>query len=216
MADFTPLLQVASLSPDGSVLTLTDISNYADAAYPRDSYGLFIEAILQGTSENTNVELLPFDPISESSFSAVIKSNGRYVFTMYLFLLKSIATPVEGIVCYDAVSGKLVKYTNAAWVEITFETAKVDALYSKIALITPVLGIAYAHKNLINLEYIKAVKKEISKGAEQNKLFYKRTDLDYFSALIDSAEYNWSLGNYYNFQEIVEELDKIIATREID
>ena len=68
---------------------------------------------------------------------------------------------------------------------------------------------AYLLKNKLNLKYLTQVQKDIRNGDAYTDMYYKRVDLDYTDALINAAEYNWSLGLYSNFYDICKELNLI-------
>jgi hypothetical protein len=60
------------------------------------------------------------------------------------------------------------------------------------------------------------VKGELEGGARRNRLFYKRTNVDYLISLIRGAEYKWGLGAYSEFYDIVESLTRIEETGTIE
>lgn len=213
---FELLLQLASVTADGSSVQINDVSNYTLAAHPRTGYGIFITGDFRVSSDPTAVEFAPYTPTTATNFLAKTPKNGRYSFKAYLFLQRGVEAPAEGDVQVYPVDQKLYKWVSGAWVLTTLQESLDKAKYTSAYLELPYLGYAYIYRNNINLEYIKAVKKEIDKGAEQNKLFYKRTSLDYVNSLIDGAEYNWALGFYNNFYQITVSLNNIIETGNLE
>ena len=161
-----------------------------------------------------HVEIATYDPLDAVEWTAEIPQDGRYSFSSYAFLEKDTEVPVEGDVHIDIIDGLLYQWVSAAWVYITLEDAVTagKAYYVGTVNETPILTDAYTYKAQLNLDYIKQVKSDIQGGAQQNKLYYERTDLDFFSSLILGAEYNWSIGLYSNYYEIVMNLNNIIAS----
>lgn len=209
---FELILQTKSIAADGKSMIVEDGSDWTQDGYGRAEYGLFIKSEFRVSDTPAIIPQIE-DPATATEFTISTTSNGRYTMIMYAFNIKGGAAPVtEGVVHYDIVSGKLQKYTAGQWVDTTLENSEEFAAHTSAPLDVPVLTHAYAFFNDENLKYIKAVKKEIDAGAKQNKLFYKRTNVDYLISLIRAAEYKWGLGAYSEYYEIVLSLDNIIAT----
>jgi len=203
-----------SILNEGANLLLTDGSDWAQADFPRASFGVFVTGEFRMSSTATDVEIATYDPLDAVEWTAEIPQDGRYSFSSYAFLEKDTEVPVEGDVHIDTIDGLLYQWVSAAWVYITLEDAVIagKAYYVGTVNETPILTDAYTYKAQLNLDYIKQVKSDIQGGAQQNKLYYERTDLDFFSSLILGAEYNWSIGLYSNYYEIVMNLNNIIAS----
>lgn len=214
---FELILKASDTTQDGSSITITDESDWSLADALRDKFGVFIKGTFQVDETPSDVTITTYDPLVDDSWDASSPSNGRYIFTAYAFIEQNEVVPSEGDVQINATTGELFQWVSAAWVAITLDDAIAadKAYYTSTPLDVPLLSYAYALRNDLNLEYIKQVKGDIEGGAEQNKLYYKRTDLDYVKALILGAEYNWALGLYSNFYQTVNNLNDIIESKQI-
>jgi hypothetical protein len=214
---FELLLETGSISNDGAILAINDASVWADSTEgARTSYGVFLEGVYKLSATPAPVVTAPEEPLTDVTWNATMIGDGRYTFTAYAFLTQVVAdfnVPTEGDLSVSA-SGGLQQWVSAAWVAVNLVDHLNDAVYVGV-LEVPYLAYAYAYKNVLNLDYIKQVKGDIAGGAEQNKLYYKRTDLDYFNALIDGAGYNFALGLYTNYYEIVINLNDIRLNQQI-
>lgn len=214
---FELILLANTTTANGESLVLLDGSDWSLADELRTSFGVFVAGKFRVSSTPSEVSIETYNPLDATLWTATTPENGRYSFTAYAFLEKDVQVPSEGDVQIDTADGLLYQWASAAWVSITLEDAVTQEkwYYKSDVLEAPFLAHAYAYKNVLNLEYIKEVKKDIQNGAQQNKLYYKRTDLDYFSSLILGAEYNWAIGLYSNYYEIVANLNSIICSRTI-
>ena len=214
---FELILQAGTISEDGSQLTILEQSDWVNADHARDEYGVFIKGIFRMSEDPVDVNINGYSPLSVDNWVTDTQDNGRYSFTSYAFIIKDLEVPEIGDVHVDESTTQLVQWTATGWVSISLEDAILQdkAYYTSGVLEVPFLAFAYAHKNLLNLEYVKQVKHDIDNGATQNKLYYKRTDLDYFTSLILGAEYNWVLELYSNFYQVVTNLNSIISTGKI-
>jgi len=215
---FELLIETGSISNEGAILQINDVSDWsASDQGARASYATIMTAEFRTEATPTEATLSAYDPETAIEWSLNTPQNGRYSLTLHAFYIKDEVVPAEGDVHYDPVANALVQWISAAWVAITEADAisQGKAIYTSQILEIPYLSYAYSYKNVLNLEYIAQVKGDIAKGAEQNKLYYKRTDLDYFNALLDGAGYNWALGNFSNYYEIVANLDAITTNKQI-
>ena len=214
---FALTLLASTTSADGSSIIITDGSDWALADFARTAFGVHIVGTFQVDETPSAVTVSTYDPLDADSWTAETTLDGRYIFTGYAFLEKDTEVPVEGDVHIDITDGLLYQWVSAAWVAITLADAitAVKYYYVSAPLDIPFLAHAYIYRNTLNLEYIKKVKSDIQGGAQQNKLYYRRTDLDYFYSLILGAEYNWAIGLYSNYYEIVNNLTDIIESRQI-
>jgi len=212
---FELLLATGSISNEGANLAIDDVSVWADSAEgARSSYGVFVTGSYRLSATSSPIAVTPEEPTTDVSWSAVTNADGRYTFLGYAFLTVAVTTsPVNGDIAVDT-DDLLKMYNGATWDIVDLADHIGDAVYS-VTFEVPYLAYAYTYKNQLNLEYIAQVKYDILNGADQNKLYYKRTDLDYFAALIDGAGYNWALGLYSNYYGIVENLDDIRVNKQI-
>lgn len=214
---FKLTISTNSTSSDGNNIILSDSSIWAEADFPRINFGVFVLGKYQ--INETPVEVIPetYAALTSVEWTAPTIKDGRYLFTAYAFLVEGFGTLSEGDVRINATDGLLYKNVQFVWEPITLEEAILEEKYHYVSdvLDVPFLAHAYSFRNYLNLEYIKQVKSDVSKGAQQNKLYYQRTTLDYFYALILGAEYNWALGLYSNYYEIVNNLTDIINTKQL-
>jgi len=165
----------------------------------------------------TAVTFTTYDPITAIEWLADSPANGRYSFTAYAFIQKDEEVPSTDDVHIDPADGLLYQWSGAAWVLIAFNaTSQAKAAYTSTVLEVPMLAYAYAYKNILNLAYVEQVKWDTEHGAEQNKLYYKRTTLDYFTAMILAAEYNWSISLWYQFYQCTIILNTMINSGKIE
>lgn len=214
---FELVLIASSTTEDGKNVVISDLSDWSISALAdRAKYGVFLVGEFRTAETPSSVVLATYDALTVTEWTAETPQNGRYSFTAYAFILRDEVVPSEGDI-HIHTDGLLYQYVSAAWVEISLDDAiTADGQeYTSGVLEVPFLGYAYSYRNQLNLEYIKQVKKDISNGASQNKLYYKRTDLDYFGSLILGAEYNWAIGLYSNYYEIVANLEAIMESGNI-
>jgi hypothetical protein len=212
---FELLLETGSISNDGANLAINDVSVWADSdEAARNQYGVFVIGNYRVSSTKVAITVSPEEPLTDIVWDAVTAADGRYTFDSYAFLIEAnVPAPNEGDLSVSA-TGDLQQWQTGAWVTVQIADHIASAVYTGV-LEVPYLAYAYTYKNQLNLEYIAQVKGDIAGGAEQNKLYYKRTDLDYFSALIDGAGYNWALAAFSNYYEIVKNLDDIRLNQQI-
>lgn len=210
-------LAVGTISNEGSILKIKDTSDWTQSiAGDRVSYGLLLTSEFRNQATPTPTLIYDNNMNEVSEWNTDTPANGRYSYRAYAFLtVAATPAPQEGDVRVLVLSNTLVRYEGTEWVPVELLDVLEQAEYTSEVLEVPYLYYAYAYKNVLNLEYIVQVRGDISNGVEQNKLYYKRTDLDYVNALIEGAGYNWALGLVSNFYNIVLNLDKIIANRQI-
>lgn len=215
---FELILHTGSTSNQGAILEILDASNWITSTLgSRDKYGLYVKGIYHMSSTPEDV-IMPTDtPQTDGSWLVnMVQGDGRYKFSMYAFpTIASYAGSMStGDLGYDAVPLGLKKYNGSTWDAVLEEDNLGDAKYSTI-LDIPYVANAFIYKNVLNLEYIVQVKGDITQGVDQNTLYYKRTDLDYFNALLDGAGYNFSMSLWSNFYDIIANLDDIRINRQI-
>ena len=209
-------LVAGSITNGGETLVINDDSVWADSAEgSRDQYGVLILAEYK-IAVTAGAPVVSSDPLPLTHITWVLNTigDGRYTVNSYAFLLVGVgAAPVIGDVRVQ-LDNTLVKYNGATWVVVLLENEFTEAAYTGV-LDIPYLANAYIHRNQLNLEYIAEVKGDLAGGADRNKLYYKRTDLDYFSALINGAGYNFALFLFSNYYEIVSNLNDIRTNQQI-
>lgn len=213
---FELTLQATAISADGQSLTVSDVSVWADSANPRVDHALLIEGSYKLSATPSDVAISAYDAATVIDWTALTPQDGRFTFTAYAFFIKGGAhAPISGDVQWDDTAQELQQYNGATWDSVVLADVKAKAVETSADLEVPGLSQAYIYRNQINLTYVQEVKREIDGGAKQNRLFYKRLDLDYFISLIMSAEYNWSMGLYTEFYSIVTNLNSIVSTGKI-
>jgi hypothetical protein len=214
---FDLLLELRSISSTAESAKITDITTWSEVPGGRADFGIFLRGLFYLSSDSDPVTIVAYNPLNITHWTAVTPENGRYQFTSYAFLIvASTEALVEGDVRVDT-EGDLVQWLSSAWVPITLDAAVTagKAYETSTPLEIPFLSYAYIYRNKLNLEYVAKVKNDIERGAEQNELYYKRTTLDYFYALILAAEYNWAMALYENYYQATENLNNIINTGNI-
>lgn len=213
---FELLLETDNVLTNGA-LTINEASDWtASDKGARNQYGVFLKGDFRISADASNIPLTPdpLTPLTDITWEATMGVDGRYTFTAYAYLTEAnVPAPNEGDLSVSA-AGALQQRQSAAWVVVPFEEHLADAVYTGVLEIA-YLPESYIYKNQLNLEYIQQVKGDIAKGAEQNKLYYKRTDLDYFSSLIDAAGYNHALALWSNYYEIIANLTDIRLNQQI-
>ena len=220
-------IEVQSINSAGTELTIKDVSPWTENPDEgSDDVGVVLFTDNHLTGEPTDIKLVPgASGTVEPTWIVPISKDGRITVNIWSFdRVEYSGTPEESTMVPGSLTGDLKfaihdetfrEWTGVEWVRVeglsvlAYENYTLD----KSSLEVPVLIEAYKYRNLINLDYIKKVKQEISHGAQQDQLFYLRTEVDYFAALLRSAEYNWALGLYENFSEITENMNSIINTR---
>lgn len=209
-------LVAGSITNEGETLIINDNSVWADSAeIARDQYGVLILAEYR-IAVTAGTPVVSSDPLPLTDITWLLNTigDGRYTVNSYAFLRVGVgAVPVTGDVRIQ-LDNTLVKYNGATWNVVLLEDEFTEAVYTG-ALDVPYLADAYIYRNQLNLEYIAEVKGDLAGGADRNKLYYKRTDLDYFSALITGAGYNFALFLFSNYYEIVVNLNDIRLNQQI-
>jgi hypothetical protein len=221
---FELILATGTISNEGGVLAVTDKSDWAQSIFgARTSYGIYLKARYYITSTPNNVGYDVNIPQTNVTWNVYMsRGDGRYSFTALVFpTIESYAgAEVNGDLGYYAdpqggAQNQLRQYDGANWdTQVSELDHEGSAVYTDI-LEVPYLALSYTQKNIMNLAYIKQVKNDIDRGVDQNKMYYKRTDLDYFNALLDGAGYNFALALYSNYYAIVENLNDITANQQI-
>lgn len=210
----TLLLEASNISSDGEFITISDATVY-DQVDLRSDIALYLGCSVNIESVLTHVNPLSYDPAVATEWTVPTVVDGNYAFKSYAFYTKAGGpTPVSGDVRYDEGNDRLEQYDGSSWVTVSVTEAITDQKYAagSVDIYVPVLSKSYIYKNKLNLLYIEESKKIIENGTNHNKLFVKRNSLDYFSALILGAEYNWALALYTNVDKIITNLNNIMAT----
>jgi hypothetical protein len=196
-----------------------DPNNQPDPNFPnRSDYGVFLE-VFRDTSadpEYTTSEPNNIDQTVTNEWTVTSERDGKYDNTLYGFLEKTlITTPVEGDVGYNKQDNRLEEFVGGVWVEVELALAKDRAKLKGLVVYVPVLMFSENYQNRLNLEYITTFRNDVVNGAKQNKLYYKRSSLDYCTGLIRGAKYAWEIGVASTFINIVESLNTIILTDKV-
>lgn len=196
-------------------LALTTVStnaNYANVSITldnRENFGVLSYVQMYLASEPTVGAVATNDPLTVTTWAVGTSSNARYKVTGYAYPNEANAVSSDGNYRVDS-SGSLQKYASSAWADTEFDdAARTAATETSNVLDNAILSQSYLLRNKMNLKYVTQVQKDIREGTAYTNLYYKRTDLDYTDALINAAEYNWSLGLYTNFYDICKELNLI-------
>jgi len=212
-------IQAKSISADGESLIIEDTTVWASEADPRNEHAVLINGIYRLSTETSEaVGISSYDPVTVEEWTAATPTDGRLTFNAYAYYIKGGShSPADQDVQYDTSLAELQQYTAAgtSWAKVELVDVLDKAVLTSATLEVPSLTHAYILRSLRNLEYVVEVKQELAKGAKQNRLFYKRTDMDYIVSLIMAAEYNWALEAYTQFYDIVYNLNNIILTDQI-
>lgn len=212
---FEIVLKAGNLINTGANLEILEVSDWSQSDLgDRGSYGVILLGEFFSSTEGMPIWVSPTDSLTTTTWILDVENDGRYKATAYVF--KTVAAsvnPQNGDYALD-VNNILKQYDGAAWVVVVdLEAAYLEALYTGNINI-PILERAHGYKNLLNLQYIAQVKSDIAKGATQNKMYYKRSDLDYYNALLSGAMYNFAIEAFSNFYEIVVNLNDIRINRQ--
>jgi hypothetical protein len=211
---FEFLLKADSITNESANLNISDISDWSLADNPRNSFGVFVLAAYRESATEEDATVNQYDPLLDTTYSLQTPEDGRYSIGAVAFYKRDEVVPSIGDV-HVYTDGLLYEWDGAAWNLVNLEDVLDKAYYTSELLEIPFLAYSYTYKNKLNLDYIRQVKNEIGNGAEQNKLYYKRTNLDYVTALINGAEYNWALSLFGNYYDTVRNLKSIINSEEI-
>ena len=206
------IAEFGSISSDGATVQILDRTDWGTAPIARGDLAIIGKGdFISEIGEKTYVEFIVGDPISDTEFRSNIPQDGHYEFTLYAFdtIEAAAGSYTGGTPYYNVAEGKFYIYTTELE---DLESPFTEALHSSNVIEVPLLSKAYTYKNKLNLDYVALVQGDLSKGVRQNKMYYSRRDLDYFTALIQGAEYNWALALYSNFYDIVDKLNKITQT----
>ena len=207
-------IEATSITPEGDLLYVRDVSNWATESH--DSLSLFLFARrVYSTTEFVELPTACSSNTVNGDWTVGVDADGRIEVTMYAYenMLSTDTIPAEGTIRHITDLQLLMEVIEGVWVEVTDVVHAIDeAPYVSNILNVSVLHRAFKYKNDVNLEYIALVKNDLAHGAKQNELYYKRSNLDYINALIIGAEYNFNLALYTIYYDILNNLDIIMAT----
>jgi len=219
-------IHVNQILNEGAEISVIDVSTWEDSPpHPRADYALYLDGEYRRSTTPVNIVIENNAPLTSDIWIIPTSINARYSFTLHGFLTMPDLLTVEATGFIRALITSpydLYISDGVAWTLITLEDAILadvavgDDRISTEVLEVPLLSYAYAHKNILNLRYIERVKHDIDHGADQDRLYYTRNKLDYFSALILGAEFNWSIGSYFYFYQMLDTLDEIMNINTID
>ena len=208
-------LKLETQDLQGHSITVVDDSDWS-LLNPegREDYGVFVDAIYYTVEGEKRHYVNPgIDPGVDSSWESPVLQDGRFGFTAYAFKsLSLLGSPREGDVAYDPGTKGLVKYTGGAWFITTFYESLDKAHITGVMLDLPILMYSENYRNRLNLEYIRIFRDDYINGEKQNKLYYKRSTLDYVNSLIEGAKYSWAIKVFMSYINIVSSLNEMKAT----
>lgn len=212
---FELLIKENNISGDGKSLGIDDVSDWSQSL--RTNYALITLAnYIPADLEADVLEVVGVDPETDAAWTVVLTKDGRIQVTCYSYL-KAVSTDnlTEGDVRYLTDLEVVEKYSGGTWIAIDIDEQIASAEETSNLLDLSILVEAIDYKNQVNLEYIAQIKSDLAHGAQQNELYYKRTDLDYINSLIVGAEYNFGLALFTIYYNIVENLNLIVSTGKI-
>ena len=210
-------LELTSMDISNKVFTLTESSDWATAPPSpptRAEWGIMLEAF-QDTKEG--LQPIGFitdgDNLTETTKWLVeARKDGKYLCNAYMFPeLAFFTTPVADDIAYDKGTDTLVKYDGTVWSVVELVDVKDEALHSQKDIDIPVLMYSENYQNRLNLEYISTFRGDVVNGTPQNKLYYKRSALDYCRSLLDGARYAWEAGAEGSFINITDSLTELMT-----
>lgn len=214
-------LQVEQISQDGSTVKVIDITPWGTTDFPqiRSDYALYLRAEkVLNDSEPQDLITTPNvnDPRTVVSWDVPTMGNGLYKYRSYAYLIvdESYVAEIDEVVYLSTVQA-LRRWTGSAWVEIDLEQAINASAIEPGLMALPFLYLAEVLKNKMNLEYVVEYRRELGGGMHHHELYQKRSSLDYISALIIAAQYNWSLGLDYQFVGLCDLLNDITQTNTV-
>jgi len=192
-----------------TVTTNAEHVNVALSLSNRGNFGVipYVEVFLESTPGMGTVST--YNKLTATSLEVDTPNNARYQITMYAFPTEANAAQIADSYRVD-VTGSLQQYNGTQWANVEFDQfARAGASETSNTINQAILSHAYLLRNKLNLKYLAQVQKDVREGDAYTEMYYKRVDLDYTDALINAAEYNWSLGLNSNFYDICKELNKI-------
>lgn len=160
-----------------------------------------------GTTETEDIEVVDYNPLSATQITIPITKDGHI--QVNGFLIPVIAGGEnDGDYGYDTADSKVKLLTLGEWVEVEDLTTLLSAegLISEI-LHVPVILYASRKKNDVNKErFDKIMSGEYDEGRKANDRIYTE-----IIGRLTQASNNFCAANYYEFQRIIEALNKFIA-----
>jgi hypothetical protein len=207
---FELILTTTSVSADGNTITVQDNTDWSTDV--RADYGLFLKAVRTTQSGSTVLDINQKIPESNDSWEIDSSIDGNYEFILYAFKRAENNVPV-GFVLYTSNLNSLVQYDGVTWVEVDLLNV-IDKAFKNKSLKIPVLFKAKAHKTSLVLQYVQVTKTLSNSNRDKNRLFYERTELDHFNALLIATEYSYGLSLFTEFYDIVALLDELRISNE--
>ena len=207
---------VANLDIDGTKAYIPDSTGLYDVDDNPGGYGTpnpdrvnvawILVVQYMGTSETEDITPEAYTPTSATQITIPITKDGHI--QVNGFLINVIAGGEnDGDYGYDTADDKVKLLTLGVWVEVTDLTTllTVDGLVSNILHI-PVIVQASKKKNDVNKErFDKIITGEHDEGRNANDRIYTE-----IKGRLEQGSNNFCAGNHYEFQRIIEALNKFI------
>jgi hypothetical protein len=197
------------VTEQGDSITVSDTTDWCD--YTRADFALFLTAEKESSSGVSVIELPEqIAPSTIESWIIPSATDGKYTFKLYVFDTAS-AIPAVGKVIYDKILAIFTKWDGAVWNEILFSEA-VESPHSLEELVIPVLFNSRTYKTSLLLEYVTSITTDDHSHKDKNRLFYERSELDHFNALLIATEYSFGLSLFTTFYDTLKLMKSIIIS----
>lgn len=208
MAETILSIEKGTIDIEGEFININDTTPWS-MELNRNKYALFMHASV--TSQSTQVAVDNTLPLSSNTWTIPTEVDGEFQFTLYGFLKDDdIAELVDEEVRYFVTDAVFKKYnlSNNSWSIADISVNLPKAVVNSPVLKLPILFKALIYKSRLLLKYVQTSNNLISKGTQQNILFYERNALDYFNALLYGAQYCYALGAISEFNIAVNNMTK--------
>lgn len=197
-------IEPSGISSDGKTIKLSDATVWTQED-PRENYILIVDYQVLGNSTSSPSRLNGgLEGLNKSYWDFPVNIDGRCIIRYAAYPIKTEESS-SGIT-YDQELQSLAKFDGEVWNPITPEEA-LEEESQEFNL--PFLYQVRKFKMAEHMKFVHAVSNLKSRTENRDFVFSKRNDLDYINALIIGAEYNFALGLYAPFYEIVDLLTTI-------
>jgi hypothetical protein len=208
-------LAASYVNEDGSIITVSDTTNWGIGV--RNNYALFLVPSIDTGRGDVNLQVIKepaeLSPADVTSWKVPSDVDGKYTFELFAFELFVSETPEignEGKIYYNKTEDSFHKWDGVDFTVISFAQAQESILSVPAILVIPVLFKARTFKTKLVLKYVKDIKEMDLSHRDKNRLYYERSELDHFNALLLAAEYSFSISIFTNFYEIIDLLKELI------
>lgn len=186
---------------------------------PRNQFALYLLAFIKTTNGDTPVVIEAYDPLVVETFHVAYTKDGWYEFRLLAVPVVTPPLPAEPVEGEEPVveeppvyeEGSIFFHTAHGLVQVVEGQLKpilpvtlLGTTYERTKSDKPVLTNAVLRKNALNDKKEELIFEGKTKGVEYQSV---KNDYDVLRALIESAYYQFLLGNKYVFQKIAEHLD---------